>query len=214
MIKILLFGPQGAGKGTIGSMMAEKYGIPLIGTGQMLRDAIKEGTELGNTAKGYMDQGNLVPAELVAGIVNERVKKEETGYILDGFPRNLEQAEMFDQMEDIDHIIVFDIPKEMSLYRLSGRRTCKECGAVYNVNPDGFPHPKEEGKCDKCGAELIQRGDDKPEAIEQRLKTYERETKPILDRYDHKVNVVDATLPVQQIFEKATEIINKKEARK
>ncbi|MBD3248490.1 adenylate kinase [Candidatus Woesearchaeota archaeon] len=213
-MRILLFGPQGAGKGTIGAMMVDKYGIPLIGTGQMLRDAIKEETELGKTAKGYMDKGNLVPAELVAGIVNERVQKENKGYILDGFPRNLEQAEMFDQMDDVDYIIVFEVPKDMSLYRLSGRRTCKECGAVYNVNPDGFPHPKEEGRCDKCGGELIQRDDDKPEAIEQRLKTYQRETKPILERYKHKVFTLDATLPVDQIFEKTTEIIDKKEARK
>ncbi|NQU55325.1 MAG: nucleoside monophosphate kinase, partial [Bacteroidetes bacterium] len=178
----MLFGPQGAGKGTIGAMLSEKYNIPLLGTGDIIRNAMKEGTEVGKIAKQYYDGGDLVPEDIIIKMVNERLESDDckNGFIFDGFPRNLKQAELFgDKMDEIDSILVFDAPEEMLLKRLTNRRICKECGAVYNIHPECDPNPKEEEKCDKCGGELYQRKDDTEEAIKKRLGIYHNETKPI-----------------------------------
>lgn len=209
-MKIMLFGPQGAGKGTIGAKISSKYGLPLLSAGQMLRDAMKEGSEVGKIAEKYINDGNLVPPEVITDVIKERITKDDCadGYILDGFPRNLEQAKLFgEKMDEIDHIIEFDAPKELLIHRLSGRRTCKECGAVYNAFPDCDPNPKQEGVCDKCGGELYQREDDTEEAIKKRLGIYEEETKPVLEKYASKVKKVDATGNPEIIFERVEKVL-------
>lgn len=209
-MKLMLFGPQGAGKGTIGAMVSKKLGIPLLGAGQMLREAMKQGTEVGKIAEKYMNEGNLVPPEVISDIIKERITKEDckNGYILDGYPRNLKQVELFgEKMDEIDYIIEFDAPEELLIHRLTGRRICKSCGAVYNVFPDCDPNPKEEGRCDKCGGELYQREDDTEEAIKKRLKIYHEETEPILEKYKEKVHKVDSSDNPEAIFERVIKVI-------
>ena len=205
----MLFGPQGAGKGTIGAMISEKYNIPLLSAGQMLRDAMKEGSEVGKIAEQYINEGNLVPPDIISNVIKERIEKRdcEEGYILDGFPRNLKQAELFgDKMDDIDFIIEFDAPEELLIHRLTGRRTCKKCGAIFNIFPDCDPNPKDPEKCDKCGGELYQREDDTEEAIRKRLNIYHKETKPILKKYAERVHKIDATGNPGLIFERVLKI--------
>ncbi len=206
-MNIIMLGPPGAGKGTQAQMLAEKYGIPQISTGDMLRAAVAEGTELGKKAKEYMDKGQLVPDEVVIGIVKERLSKPdcEKGFILDGFPRTVAQAEALDKMlaemgKKIDYVINIVVPDEEILKRLTGRRTCRKCGAMYHViyNP-----PKVEGVCDKCGGELYQRDDDKEETIKNRLSVYHSQTAPLIGYYRKKgvlVNI-DGTKDIKSIFE-------------
>src|SRR3989338_4298473 len=136
-MKIILFGPQGVGKGTYGAMISEKYGIPLLGAGDMLREAIKKGTEIGKTAQQYINQGKLVPPKVIAQVVEEKIKQQDSkkGYILDGFPRNLEQDKLFNVIKDADFVFEFTAPRELLMMRLTGRRICKNCGAVYNIFP-------------------------------------------------------------------------------
>ena len=211
-MKIILFGPQGAGKGTIGALMSKHYNIPLLGTGDIFRTAMKQGTKVGKIAKEYYDKGNLVPDEVTTDIVKERISKDDckNGFIFDGFPRNLNQVELFgDKMNEIDYMIVFDAPKELLLKRLTNRRICKVCGAVYNIHPDCDPNPKEEGKCDKCGGELYQRDDDTEEAIKKRLSIYYKETEPILKKFKEKVKKVDASDDPESIFERVKNLIGK-----
>lgn len=209
-MKIILVGPQGAGKGTVGALLIEKYKLPLLGAGQMLRDAMKQGTEVGKIAEKYINDGKLVPPEVITNVIKERIKEDDCkeGYMLDGFPRNLKQAELFgEEMDKIDLIIDFEAPKELLMRRLTGRRICKDCGAVYNIYPDCAPNPKEEGKCEKCGGELYQREDDTEEAIKQRLDIYYNETEPILKKYKDKVKVIDTQGTPEENFEKAVKII-------
>ena len=211
-MKLIFFGPQGAGKGTLAAMYSEKFGIPTLSTGQVLREAIDAGTEVGKMAKEIIDQGNLVPDEVVAKIVNEAVKtdKFKIGYILDGFPRNVEQAEMFDEINEVDAIVVLNAPKELLLKRLTNRRTCKKCGAIYNIHPDLAPNPKQEGICDKCGGELYQRKDDTHEAIEKRLNIYHSETEPILTKYKDKVVEIDASATPEENLNRVIKVIEEK----
>lgn len=209
-MKLMLFGPQGAGKGTIGAMLSEKYKIPLLGTGDIIRNAMKEDTEVGKIAKQYYDGGDLVPEDIIIKLVNERLENDDCkdGFIFDGFPRNMKQTELFgDKMNEIDSILVFDAPEEMLLKRLTNRRICKECSAVYNIHPECDPNPKEEGKCDKCGGELYQREDDTEEAIKKRLGIYHNETEPILSKYGDKVKKIDASDNPQSIFERVVKIL-------
>ena len=190
-MKLIFLGPPGVGKGTIAKMMAEKFGIIQISTGDLLRAAVKEGTELGLKAKEYMDSGALVPDELVIDLLKERITKPdcEKGFILDGFPRTIPQAEALDERGiEINKVLNFVAKKETIIQRLSGRRTCKKCGAIFHIT--NIP-PKVEGVCDKCGGELSQRDDDKPEAIENRLVVYEKQTAPLIDFYRNKENLVD-----------------------
>lgn len=211
-MKIILFGPQGAGKGTIAAMLVEKYRIPTLSTGQVLREAIAQKTKLGKIAEQCINKGNLVPPEIAAGIVNEAVKKEEfkKGYILDGFPRNLDQARLFDEMDKVDFLIEMTIPRELVMRRLTGRRTCRKCGAIYNIDPLCAPHPKKAGVCDKCGGELYQREDDTPDAIKKRLSIYYSETKPILDKYRKKVITVDASGTPEDNFNRIVAVLERK----
>lgn len=212
-MKIIMLGAPGAGKGTQAKKIAEKYKIPHISTGDIFRANIKNGTELGNKAKTYMDQGLLVPDELVVDLVVDRVKQDDctNGYVLDGFPRTIPQAEALDTAlnaigEKIDYAINVEVPDENIVRRMSGRRACVACGATYHLVH--IP-PKTEGICDTCGKELILRDDDKPETVEKRLKVYHDQTQPLID-YFMKKNVlveVDGTVDMADVFAAIVKIL-------
>ena len=188
--QLILFGPPGAGKGTQARRLTESLGIPQISTGDILRQAKAEGTPMGQKAASYMNAGKLVPDEVVVGIVEERLEKDdaEGGWILDGFPRTLPQAEALDAMLDrrgeaIDRVLSLEVPDEPIVARLSGRRSCPECKAGYHVT---FDPPTQAGICNECGAALIQRDDDRAEAIRERLKTFHDQTAPLTQYYENK----------------------------
>ncbi len=180
---IVFLGPQGSGKGTVIGKIKDQYGVPHISTGDMFREALKEGTEFGKKAQEYMNRGELVPDDVTCGMVQERIARDDcvNGFMLDGFPRNLSQAEALAKITQIDTAVLIDVPEEVSLERLSGRRQCRNCGTIFHLI---FVPPKQEGVCDKCGGELYQRDDDKPEAIKERLAIYRSETMPIADFYE------------------------------
>lgn len=184
-MKIIMLGAPGAGKGTQAKMIAEKYSIPHVSTGDIFRANIKNGTDLGKEAKSYMDKGELVPDELTVRILLDRVAQEDckNGYVLDGFPRTIPQAEVLQselnkQGTDVDFAINVDVPDENIIKRMSGRRACVTCGATYHI--EHVP-PKTEGICDKCGSELILRDDDKEETVKNRLSVYHDQTQPLID---------------------------------
>ena len=205
-MKIIMLGAPGAGKGTQAKLIAEKYGIPHISTGDIFRANIKEGTELGKEAKQYMDKGQLVPDDLTVRILLDRVSKPdcEKGYVLDGFPRTIPQAEVLDTEvaklgDKIDMAIDVNVPDENIIRRMSGRRACPKCGATYHV--EHIP-PKKEGICDACGAELVLRDDDKPETVKKRLDVYHKQTQPLITYYS-KLNIlrtVDGTKDKNDVF--------------
>lgn len=205
-MKIIMLGAPGAGKGTQAKMIADKYQIPHISTGDIFRANIKNGTELGKEAKKYMDQGLLVPDELTVKILLDRVAQPDCakGYVLDGFPRTIPQAEVLDKAltelnDKIDYAINVDVPDENIVKRMSGRRACVACGATYHI--EHIP-PKKEGVCDKCGEPLILRDDDKPETVLNRLKVYHDQTQPLIDFYTGKgvLKSVDGTVDMQDVF--------------
>jgi len=203
----VFLGPQGSGKGTVIGKIKDKYAVPHISTGDMFREALKEGTEFGKKAQEYMNRGELVPDDVTCGMVKERVARDDCvdGYMLDGFPRNLKQAEALSEITTINTAILLDVPEEVSLERLSGRRQCRDCGAIFHLM---FVKPKVDGVCDKCNGELYQRDDDKPEAIKERLAIYRAETMPIVGYYERAgvlVKVNGAGTPddvVSQILDK------------
>ena len=205
-MKIIMLGAPGAGKGTQAEMICEKYSLPHISTGDIFRANIKNGTELGVEAKKYMDQGLLVPDELTVKILLDRVAKDDckNGYVLDGFPRTIPQAEVLDEAltklgDKVDFAINVDVPDENIINRMSGRRACVTCGATYHVE---YAPTKVEGICDKCGAELILRDDDKPETVKNRLDVYHKQTQPLIDFYSNKgiLKEVDGTKNMQDVF--------------
>ena len=205
-MKIIMLGAPGAGKGTQAKMIAEKYNIPHISTGDIFRANIKEGTPLGKEAKGYMDKGQLVPDELTVRILLDRVASDDCsgGYVLDGFPRTIPQAEVLDSELDklgdkVDFAINVDVPDENIVRRMGGRRACVTCGATYHI--EHVP-PKKEGICDKCGSELILRDDDKPETVQKRLSVYHEQTQPLIDYYKKAgiLKSVDGTQPMEDVF--------------
>lgn len=182
-MKLILLGAPGAGKGTQAEVICEKFNIPAISTGNILREAIKNGTEMGIKAKSYIDNGNLVPDEVVIGIIKDRLAEDDcnNGFILDGFPRTIPQAEALDSMNiGIDCALSIEVADEKIMQRLSGRRVCLTCGATYHVD---YKKPAKEGICNTCGAELVQRNDDKPETIADRLAVYHSQTEPLKDYY-------------------------------
>lgn len=212
-MKIIMLGAPGAGKGTQAKMIAEKYAIPHISTGDIFRANIKEGTELGKEAKQYMDQGLLVPDELTVKILLDRVAKEDckNGYVLDGFPRTIPQAEVLDQALDglgdkIDYAIDVNVPDENIIKRMSGRRACLSCGATYHV--EHIP-PKKEGICDACGEKLVLRDDDKPETVQNRLHVYHEQTQPLINFYTEKgiLKTVDGTQDMEDVFHSIVSIL-------
>lgn len=212
-MKIIMLGAPGAGKGTQAKMIADKYGVPHISTGDIFRANIKNGTELGMEAKKYMDQGLLVPDELTVRILLDRVAQDDckNGYVLDGFPRTIPQAEVLDSEltklgDHIDYAINVDVPDENIVKRMSGRRACLTCGATYHI--EHVP-PKKEGICDVCGSELVLRDDDKPETVKNRLNVYHEQTQPLIDFYTEKgvLKTVDGTVPIEEVFAAITAIL-------
>lgn len=182
-MNIIFLGAPGAGKGTQAEIVSKKYDIPAISTGNIIRAALKNGTEMGLKAKAYIEEGKLVPDEVVIGIIQERLKEPDCkkGFILDGFPRTIPQAEALDAMGvGIDRVINIDVPDESIVNRMSGRRVCKNCGASYHVE---FKKPAVDGVCNECGGELVQRTDDAPETVLERLKVYHAETEPLIAYY-------------------------------
>ena len=186
-MRAVLLGPPGAGKGTQAVRLVEKYGVPQISTGDIFRKNIKEGTELGKKAQEYMNAGGLVPDELVVDLVKDRLMQDDcaNGYLLDGFPRTIAQAEQLDEFlkeqgTKLDAVINFEVGYDTLMERLTGRRLCKACGASYHIK--NFP-PKTDGVCDKCGGELIQRDDDTEETARKRIEVYEESTAPLIEYY-------------------------------
>lgn len=197
MMNLIMLGAPGAGKGTQAAILNQKLGIPTISTGNILRAAVKDGTPIGLNAKEYMDHGHLVPDEVIIGIINERLQAEDCkkGYILDGVPRTIAQAEALDKAGIVfDAVINLEISDEEILQRMSGRRVCEKCGASYHVV--AIP-PKVEGVCDACGGALVQRADDAPKTVASRLEVYHRETEPLKEYYAKKGNL-------KEIFNQAT----------
>ena len=213
-MKIIMLGAPGAGKGTQAKMIADKFNIPHISTGDIFRANIKNGTELGKKAKEYMDKGQLVPDELTVEILLDRVASDDckNGYVLDGFPRTIPQADVLDKEltklgDKVDFAINVDVPDENIVRRMSGRRACLKCGATYHI--EHIP-PKQEGICDKCGSELVQRDDDKPETVQNRLSVYHEQTQPLIDYYDKKniLKSVDGTKDMQEVFSDIVNVLN------
>ena len=213
MMKIIMLGAPGAGKGTQAKKLSEKYGIPHISTGDIFRANIKNNTELGQKAKGYMDAGQLVPDELVVDLVVDRIKEKDCfkGFILDGFPRTIPQAEALDyalnnQNEKIDYAINVEVPDENIVNRMSGRRACVDCGATYHI---AYAPTSKEGICDKCGGGLILRDDDKPETVLKRLGVYHEQTQPLIDYYTEAgiLKEVDGTIDINDVFAEIVKIL-------
>ncbi len=212
-MKIIMLGAPGAGKGTQALKIAEKYNIPHISTGDIFRMNIKEGTELGKKAKNYMDQGLLVPDELVVDLVVDRLAQADAknGYVLDGFPRTIPQAEALDKAlaekgEAVDYAIDVDVPDENIVNRMSGRRACTTCGGTYHIK---YAPTKAEGICDSCGGTLVLRDDDKPETVKKRLEVYHEQTQPLIDYYNSKnvLKTVDGTQDVADVFAAIVKIL-------
>lgn len=212
-MKIIMLGAPGAGKGTQAKMIADKYGVPHISTGDIFRANIKNGTELGMEAKKYMDQGLLVPDELTVKILLDRVAQDDckNGYVLDGFPRTIPQANVLEEALDklgdkIDYAINVDVPDENIIRRMGGRRACLACGATYHI--EHVP-PKQEGICDRCGKELILRDDDKPETVKNRLNVYHEQTQPLIEFYESRdvLRSVDGTVDMNDVFAAIVDIL-------
>lgn len=212
-MKIILLGPPGAGKGTQAKSISNRYSIPHISTGDIFRKNISENTPLGIEAKSYMDNGQLVPDEVTINMVKDRLQQDDckNGYLLDGFPRTVHQAEALDNFltereESIDTALLIEVPKEFILERMTGRRVCPSCGASYHIK---FNPPANDGKCDLCGSDVIQRKDDTEETVKERLDVYENQTQPLIDFYKNKkqLSVVDGTQAINEVFESICKIL-------
>jgi len=204
-MRLILLGPPGAGKGTLAKPLIEKYHIPQISTGDILRQAVKDGTELGKSAKSYMDRGDLVPDDVIIGIVKERIKADDCkpGYIFDGFPRTVPQAEALDRVlqelgTPLTAVINMEVPEDVVVARLSGRRTCRKCGALLHVI---FNPPVKEGICNACGGELYQRDDDNETTIRQRLGVYRQQTFPLIEHYTKQglIKTIDGSVEAKNV---------------
>jgi adenylate kinase len=212
-LNLILFGPPGAGKGTQAERLQADFQLPYIATGDILRENVRDGTELGRQADEYMKRGDLVPDGLIIAMVTDRLQEEDArdGFILDGFPRTIEQAEALDRQLDelgrrITAVLLLDVPDEEVVRRLSGRRVCVKAGHNYHVD---FDRPKREAVCDQDGSRLIQREDDKPEVIENRLKTYHEKTKPLIGYYDERglLRRIDGTRDPTEVHDHVRAVI-------
>lgn len=197
---IVLLGPPGAGKGTQGEKLTDEFGYTRLSTGDMLREAVRNGTELGKKAKEFMDSGALVPNDLIIGLMKEKIATVKGGVLLDGFPRTVEQADALGEVMDVDLALDFDVPDEELISRLTQRRSCPDCNAVYHLVTK---KPAKEGICDKCGGKLYQRDDDKEATVKNRLEVYHKNTQPLIDYYRKKGNlvVIPSTGSIDEIFE-------------
>jgi adenylate kinase len=214
IMRTVLLGAPGSGKGTQGELLSQKYAIPQISTGDLLRAAVAAGSQLGKQAKAAMDAGELASDAIVIGIIKERLTQADAanGYILDGFPRNLAQAQALDEMltalgQPLQAVILLEVGFEVLMQRLTGRRTCQACGAIYNIY---FSPPREEGRCDKCGSDqFVQRSDDNEETIRNRLQVYQSQTAPLVDYYtaQDKLHRVDGTTGVTRVAEHISRIL-------
>ncbi len=214
-MNILIMGPAGAGKGTMSDLILKEYDIPHISTGDMLRENVKNGTELGKLAKSYMEAGKLVPDDVINAMVEERLQQPDCqkGYLLDGFPRTVVQAETFEKISEkinkpVESVIALEVEFEALKERITGRRVCPNCGAIYHIH--NFP-PKVEGVCDNCGTELKQRSDDTVEKLTARMDEYESSTKPVIDFFAPKgvVTKIDASQKPEDVFEQIKEALGK-----
>lgn len=212
-MKIVLLGPPGAGKGTQAKSISNRYSIPHISTGDIFRKNISENTPLGVEAKRYMDNGQLVPDEVTINMVKDRLQDDDckNGYLLDGFPRTVHQAEALQEFleeigEELDTTLCIDVPMNFILERMTGRRVCPSCGASYHVK---FNPPTIAGKCDVCGSDVIQRKDDTEDTVQERLDVYQRQTQPLIDFYKNKnqLSVVDGTKAINKVFESICKIL-------
>jgi len=205
---IVMLGAPGVGKGTQAKLLAEKFNIPHISTGDMLRAAVKEGTELGLKAKEIMERGELVPDEIMNGIVKERLAKDDckNGYILDGYPRTIAQAEFLDTVDKINYVIYIDVPEELIVKRLVLRRTCPNCGAMYHLE---YNPPKNDNICDKCGTPLVQREDDREDVVKKRLAVYNEKTASLLDYYRNRgiLKKIDGNRPINEVLQSIVQVI-------
>lgn len=195
--KIIILGPPGSGKGTQAKLIAEHYGIDHVSTGDIFREKKKEDSELGRLVKELIDNGRLVPDDITIKIVEEKVKGLKKGYLLDGFPRTVPQAEALDKIDKLTHVLYIEVSEETLLKRITSRRVC-ECGESYHLI---FNPPKEEGICNKCGKEIYQRVDDAEDKVKERLKEYDTKTKPLLDYYKKKLIKIDGEPAISEIFE-------------
>jgi adenylate kinase len=207
-MKLILLGPPGAGKGTQAKSISKEFNIPHISTGDIFRKNISEKTALGIEAKGYMDKGLLVPDELTVRIVEDRLKSDDCsmGYLLDGFPRTVYQAEKLEKIDKLDCVLLLQVPDEFILSRMTGRRVCTSCGASFHIenNP-----PKIEGICDLCGGQLVQRKDDNKETVAQRIEVYKNQTEPLVNYYKDKgiLKTIDGTLEIEEVFQNIVRIL-------
>ncbi len=210
-MNIVLLGPPGVGKGTYAKRLSERYNIPHISTGDILREEIHKGSELGRQVREYVERGELVPDDIIIQVVKERLRAEDCkkGFILDGFPRTLNQARALDEITKIDVVFNFVAPKEVIIDRLSGRRICSQCGAIYHIK---YRPPKKPGICDVCGGKLYQREDDRPEVIETRLEVYKKQTAPLIEYYTKKGLLVDidASKEIDQVIAQCEEVLRKR----
>lgn len=213
-MKLLIFGPPGSGKGTYSSKIEKRIDVEHVATGDMFREAVKKDMELGNKVEEYLDKGELVPDELVNEVVREKLKEVGMdGFLLDGYPRTVEQAEFLDELVDVDALILLDVTDEIIIKRLSSRRICKECGEVFN---ELFNPSEKEGVCDKCGGGLYQRKDDKPDVIRDRIETYEERSEPVVSYFEDKVPFVvnrcrEADAPIDEMVDRIIEGLEKKD---
>lgn len=211
-MRLILLGAPGVGKGTQGALLAERFGIERVSTGDLLRDAVRRGTPLGRNAKQYMDAGELVPDPLILDLVREVLSTADSGFVLDGFPRTIPQAEGLDELLGelsiaLDAVMVLEAPDDVLIKRISGRRSCPRCGAVYNIH---FEPPAAPEVCDRCGTELVQRADDDADTVARRLEVYHAQTRPLVDYYERTgrpVRYVDGRQPVDSVQDSISAVL-------
>jgi len=215
LVNLIILGAPGAGKGTYASKLASHFGVPAIATGDMFRGEVRNGSPLGKKVAEYLESGRLVPDEVVNEVLKSRLQRPDSasGFILDGYPRTVEQAKALEQIAKIDAVINMDVLEWVIVERLSNRRICRSCGAIYNAKYS--PKPKIEGNCDKCGGELYQREDDKPDVIKNRLHVYEKQTQPLIEYYEKKktkfvtIRNTQVDAPIDVVFQQILDGLKK-----